>query len=537
MSKPKPELTRALLPFDKVPQLSERDLAYATADNRLKPFFKYPAKLEAFRDVIKDKHFDQERRSRLVKVLTEQYKDKTTSKLTEKRIEALGRANTFTVTTAHQPSLFTGPLYYIYKIISTLNLATQLDKAYPDYEFVPLFITGGEDHDFEEVNHLQVFGKTITWENDHSGPVGKMPLDGLREALDTLIDILGDSANAQELTEILKASIAGKECYGQVAFDLTHRLLGAYGLVILDPSHPDLKASFAPFIEKEIFEQPSKAIVEATVRKLEAAGFSEQAYPREINFFYLGKGYRERIVQEGELFKVLNQDISWTKTDLQNEITANPERFSPNVVMRPIYQEFILPNLAYIGGGGEIAYWLERKQQFEAFNLNFPMLIRRNSVLFVDKGTKKRLSKLEFSVEDMFGDVEKLIKEYVRKHTENEISLAEEKKILAELFKKVEVKAKEVDPTLKKAAAAEGARQLNSLGQLEGKLMRAEKQRHDTAVGQMRTLKDKLFPGNGLQERYDNFMMYYLKYGGGFFEALIDHLDPLDNHFVVLIDQ
>jgi bacillithiol biosynthesis cysteine-adding enzyme BshC len=241
-------------------------------------------------------------------------------------------------------------------------------------------------------------------------------------------------------------------------------------------------------------------------------------------------------VQEGETFKVLNQDISWTAAELEAEIGANPQRFSPNVVMRPIYQEHILPNLAYIGGGGEIAYWLERKKQFEAFGLNFPMLVRRNSVLFVDKGTRKRLDKLDLQVEDLFGDIEALIKAYVRENTENEISLSEEKKALAQVFKQVEAKAQEVDPTLRKAAAAEGARQMNSLNQLEGKLMRAEKQRHDTAVNQMRTLKDKLFPNNGLQERYDNFTMYYLKYGRGFFEALLEHLDPLDNRFVVLID-
>ncbi|MEQ8703668.1 MAG: bacillithiol biosynthesis cysteine-adding enzyme BshC [Phaeodactylibacter sp.] len=536
MSKPKPELTRALLSFDKVPQLSERDLAYTTGDPRLKPFYKYPVTLEAFEKVIADKTFDTKRRETLVRVLKSQYEGKTVSSLTQKRIGALLEENTFTVTTAHQPSLFTGPLYYIYKIISTLNLASKLEQAYPDYQFVPLFITGGEDHDFEEVNHLQLFGKTITWENHHSGPVGQMPLDGLNEALGTLTEILGDSPAAQELTDILKAALQGKDRYGQVAFDLTHRLLGDYGLVILDPSHPELKASFVPHIEREIFEQPSKALVETTVKALEEAGFSEQAYPRDINFFYLGDGFRERIIQEGDQYKVLNQDISWTKGALQEEIKANPQHFSPNVVMRPIYQEFILPNLAYIGGGGEIAYWLERQQQFEAFGLNFPMLIRRNSVLFVDKGTRKRLDKLELSVEDMFGDIEALIKEYVRKHTENEISLADEKKALAGLFQQVEAKAQEVDPTLRKAAAAEGARQMNSLNQLEGKLMRAEKQRHDTAVGQMRTLKDKLFPNNGLQERYDNFMMYYLKYGRGFFDALIEQLDPLDNRFVVLID-
>mgnify|MGYP006266510623 CR=1 FL=1 len=537
MSKPTPSLTRLLYPFDKIPQISDRDLAYTNADERLQPFFKYAPNLDGFRQVLQDKQLDEGHRKVLVEVLQEQYEGKTVSALTQKRIEALAEERTFTVTTAHQPSLFTGPLYYIYKIISTLNLADQLQSEFPGYQFVPLFISGGEDHDFEEINHLHLFGKPVVWEREATGPVGELSLDGLADALSQVKEILGDSPSGQELSQLLDAAAAGKANYGAVARDLAHRLLGAYGLVILDPSHPKLKALFKPYIEKEIFDQTSKPLVDEAVKELEALGFSEQAFPREINFFYLGEGFRERIVQEGGTFQVLNQNISWTRTELQAEIEKAPERFSPNVVMRPIYQEVILPNLAYIGGGGEIAYWLERKKQFEAFSVNFPMLIRRNSVLFVDKGTKKRLAKLDLDVEDLFGDVEALIKAYIKANTENEISLSAEKSALAELFKKVEAKAEEVDPTLRKAAAAEGARQLNSLSQLEGKLMRAEKQRHDTAVNQMRKLKDKLFPNNGLQERYDNFMMYYLKYGRGFFDALRAQLDPLDPRFVVLIDE
>ncbi|MCB0579671.1 MAG: bacillithiol biosynthesis BshC, partial [Phaeodactylibacter sp.] len=169
--------------------------------------------------------------------------------------------------------------------------------------------------------------------------------------------------------------------------------------------------------------------------------------------------------------------------------------------------------------------------------INYPMLVRRDSVLFIDQGNAKRMEKLELTVEQLFGDVEALIKEYVRENTENELSLSDEKAQLAALVKSIEQKAKEVDPTLVKTAAAEGQKMINSMEQLEGKLMRAEKQRHDIAINQMRTLKDKLFPGNGLQERYDNFMMYYLKYGRGFFEVLKKELNPLEKDFKVIIDR
>ncbi|MCB0584709.1 MAG: bacillithiol biosynthesis cysteine-adding enzyme BshC [Phaeodactylibacter sp.] len=527
------------LPFSQVPYLSKRDQSYTMGAPELRPFYRYDTERSSFAQAIEDKKKDNTDRKTLVETLREQYSNLETSQPVKDNIESLLKENTFTLVTAHQPSLFTGPLYYIYKIISTINLAETLREQYPGYNFVPVFISGGEDHDFEEVNHLHLFGKSITWENEESGPVGTMKTDTLQPVLEEVREVLGNSERAEELYALLRESVEGHSRYADTARHLANALFKDYGLVIIDMSDARLKKLFVPFIKEEILNQPSKALVEATVARLEEAGFSEQAYPREINFFYLGPELRlrERIVLEDGTYKVLNTDYAFREEELVAEIEKHPERFSPNVVMRPIYQELVLPNLAYIGGGGELAYWLERKSQFEHFGINYPMLVRRNSVLFIDQGNAKRMEKLELSVEQLFGDIEALIKEYVRENTENEISLADEKAQLNALVKGIEEKAREVDPTLVKTAAAEGQKMVNSLEQLESKLMRAEKQRHDIAINQMRTLKDKLFPGNGLQERYDNFMMYYLKYGQEFFDILKKELDPMDKRFTVIIDR
>lgn len=527
------------LPFDKVPYLSQRDQAYTMGASELRPFYKYDVTLDAFAQVVEDKKKDDTNRQTLVEVLREQYSGMETTRAVKDNIESLLDKNTFTLVTAHQPSLFTGPLYYIYKVISTINLAEKLNEKYPEQHFVPVFISGGEDHDFAEVNHLHLFGKTISWENEESGPVGMMKTDTLHPVLAEVKEVLGESDRAEELYNLLRESVESHSRYSETARHLANELFKEYGLVIIDMSHARLKELFIPYIKEEILEQPSKRLVEATVAELEKAGFSEQAYPREINFFYLGHELRqrERIVLENGRYRVLNTDYSFSKEELAEEIEQHPERFSPNVVMRPVFQEVALPNLAYIGGGGELAYWLERKRQFEHFGVNYPMLVRRNSVLFIDKSNAKRMDKLELTVEQLFGDIEELIKEYVRENTEKEISLAEEKAQLEAMVKGIEEKAREVDPTLVKTAAAEGQKMINSMEQLEGKLMRAEKQRHDIAINQMRTLKDKLFPGNGLQERYDNFMMYYLKYGRAFFEVLKKELDPMEKSFTVIIDR
>ena len=525
------------IPFSEVPQLSSKDVAYADQNPALSTFYKYPVALESFGAIIEDKKKDPVNRTVLVQVLREQYSGLQTTTEVEKNISSLLDEKTFTVTTAHQPSLFTGPLYFILKIISTINLSRQLKAQYPDYHFVPIFLTGGEDHDFEEINHTHLFNKTITWENEESGAVGAMSTSSLKEALTLCQEILGSSDRALEAFELLEEAYTSHASYGAATVHFVNSLFKDYGLVVFNPAHPDLKALFKPFIEKEIFEQASKALVEATAERLVEAGFSGQAHAREINFFYLRDQLRERIVQNGLGFEVLNTDYKFSEAEMKQEIAEHPERFSPNVIMRPLYQELTLPNLAYIGGGGELAYWLERKSQFEHFGLNFPMLIRRNSALWIDKGGVKKMKKLNLSVAELFGETEALIKHYVSRNSENELDLSQEKAQLQALFDAVKAKADQIDPTLGKTALAEGAKQLKSFGQFEGKLMRAEKQRHEVSINQIRGLKQKYFPNNGLQERHDNFLNFYVKHGASFFDTLLEHLNPLQKGFVVFVEE
>lgn len=530
-------MTIQRIPFEEVPQLSSRDIAYATAQPELQPFYKYPVSIDSFGQIIADKKKDSIDRELLISVLKEQYQKLDTSPEVLAEIESLADPNTFTIITAHQPSLFTGPLYYIYKIISTIHLSRKLNEKYPDQHIVPVFITGGEDHDFEEMNHASIFGKEIRWENDESGSVAMMGTASLQECITQLKEILGSSPKAEEVGQLIETCYTRHDQYGPASVDLVNELFKSYGLVVIDMNKPELKRRFIPIMEQELFEQPSRSLIEATTKKLEEAGFSQQAYPREINLFYLRDQIRERIVQEGDTFKVLNTDYAFTEAELREELHQHPEHFSPNVVIRPLYQEYILPNLAYIGGGGEIAYWLERKTQFEHFGINFPMLIRRNSVLWIDKGNAKKMEKLGLQVADLFTETEALIKSYVKANSENELSLREEKKQLNAIFNGIVDKIKEVDQTLVKTVKAEAANQMNSLNGLEGRLLKAEKQRHEIELNQIRGVKEKLFPGNGLQERSDNFLNFYLRYGTEFFDTLLKELDPLEEGFVVVLDQ
>jgi len=525
------------IPFDEVPQLSKRDKAYYREEENLRSFYNYSVDLESFQEVIRDKSKENINRDLIVEVLKEQYAQLDTSGRVGENIQKIKSQNTFTVITAHQPSLFTGPLYYIFKIISCINLAKQLNETYPAQQFVPVFITGGEDHDFEEANHAYLFGKKLEWQSGETGSVGKMKTKTILPVLEELKEILKDSENAQHIYTIMSKAILENELYADATIQMVHELFTKDGLVVLNMGHPKLKRQFIPIIKKEIFEQPSQKLVEKTTEKLEAVGFSGQAHARAINFFYLSDQIRERIVFENGKYQVLNTTLEFSATEMETEIDTYPERFSPNVVMRPLYEEYVLPNLAYIGGGGELAYWLERKSQFEYFGVNFPMLIRRNSAMWVDKSIFKKTEKLGLSICQLFQSEHELVKLFISKNATAELSLEEEKVELKAIFEKIAEKTAIIDKTLVKTVWAEHAKQLKSLENLENRIIRAEKQKHDSSLKQIKGLKEKLYPKNdGLQERYDNFMGFYLRYGEEFFDVLKANLDPLKKGFVVIVD-
>lgn len=522
------------IPFAEVPQFSRRDVAYATGHKDFRPFYKYPVTLDAFAKVMKDKAKDATDRKLLVDELLAQYDKLKDAERARTQVQSLLDSNAWTVITAHQPSLFTGPLYFIHKICSTINLSRQLNERYPDQHVVPVFIVGGEDHDFEEINHTRVHGQMITWEQETGGSVSALSTSTLGTAIDQLQQVIGTEFSPDDVFRRLRKAYTENDLYGDATVAFVHDLFKHTELVVANPSRPAFKKAFVPYMEREIFEQLSQPLVEKAQANIEAAGYKAQAHAREINLFYLQDGRRDRIVYQDGHYGALDTSLIFTEEEFRAELHARPERFSPNVIMRPIFQELVFPNLAYIGGGGEIAYWLERQEQFEAFGLNFPMLIRRNSVLWIDKKSQRRLEKINLDYRELFRKPDLVIRDYVAKHSENELSLAPELAQLADLFKSMSEKAKAIDPTLEKAALAEHTRQEKIVSQFESRLRRIEKTKFDEAVTTIREMKDHLFPKDGLQERTDNFLNIYLEEGASMFDTLIDALDPLTDGMVIV---
>lgn len=527
-------LTTQHIPFKEIPQLAKTDVAYATAHPSLKPFYSYTVDIQSFAKVIEDRKEFEVDRDLLADTLINQYKGCSDKNAARLNIEALRSDNTFTIVTAHQPSLLLGPLYFIYKIMSVINLTRQLKQQYPTFHFIPTFVIGGEDHDFEEVNYINLFNKKLIWQNDEKGAVGMMNTSSLLPILEELKAILGDSENATRIFSLIKKAYTENERYHSATQSLLNELFGDYGLVVINMNDVALKRRFIPYLLKEIIDRPSHDLVAKTQHELLQIGFKAQAFPREINLFYLKEQMRERIVFEDNQYKVLNTEIVFSEKEIIEEVNSHPENFSPNVIFRPLFQEVILPNLAYIGGGGELAYWLERKNQFEHFNVFFPMLIRRNSVVWIDEMSSNKMEKLHLSPFDLFQDIDLLVKSYIIKNAESELNLNQEKVDFQGIFKRIESIAKRVDPTLEKAVISESVKQLQSLEQLESRIVRAEKQKHEASLNQIKTLVQKFCPNGGLQERFDNFLPFYVKYGQSFFDTLLNECNPLKEGFIVI---
>ncbi|MDO4728151.1 MAG: bacillithiol biosynthesis cysteine-adding enzyme BshC [Bacteroidota bacterium] len=505
---------------------------YLNQKKELKSFYGNFPTLENFKNQILQRKNNCNREV-LVKSIRKQYCNINTSTLTSKNIELLALNNTFTITTGHQLNLFTGHLYFIYKIISTINLTQELQQEFPSYNFVPVYWMATEDHDFEEINHFSFNNNTISWNNYQGGAVGEYQIDGLDEVFEEFSKCSNFSKNADYLRNLFENTYLKHQNLADATRYLVNELFGKYGLVIIDANTTELKREFVPYIKKELLEQVSFVHISETIKQL--SGYNIQIKPREINLFYLTENSRERIIKDtDENYKVLNTSLTFTPDELLSVVDSNPERFSPNVALRPVYQEVILPNICYIGGGGELAYWLELKSTFDAFKLDFPILLLRNSVLLISDKQQKKLEKLGVTTEDLFLKKDDLIKLKTQQWADTDIDfelLRKQIKIQIEQLRKA---VSDTDISFIKAINAQEVKQLKSLDELEKKLFKANKKKLGNKLSRVEELHNQLFPNNNLQERVLNFSEFYQLYGARFLEVLFEQQKPLSQEFNII---
>jgi bacillithiol synthase len=510
---------------------------YVAQNNLLNDFYAHAPTLDGIKSAIQQRKNYHTDRVALVNILTEQYKNFSLTVEQQNNLQQLSNTNTFTITTAHQPNIFTGQLYFIYKILHVIKLANHLKEQLPQHNFVPVYYMGSEDADLEELNNIYIDGVKYEWQTNQTGAVGRMKVD---KALLTLIDAISGQVLVQpfgaEIVNLLKDCYQLNTTIEQATFKLVNSLFAKYGLLVFLPDTAAVKKVFAPILQKELVETFSDTLVKQTAEKFPKQ-YKVQASGRALNLFYLNDNIRERIEKINEEWITVSTQTKFNQQQILEELKNYPERFSPNVILRPVMQEAILPNVAFIGGGGEIAYWLELKQVFDAVKVPYPVLVLRNSFTIINADANKLKQKLQLSNKEIFKNEFDLLNDLVKEKTGDTIlSLANEKAALETLYQKLIQSSTAIDATLLKHTTALKVTALKKLDALEKKMLKAEKLKYEAEQRQIKKLKLLLFPNNNLQERVENLIIFYAKWGGGFIDELYKNSLGLQMEFGVITE-
>jgi bacillithiol biosynthesis cysteine-adding enzyme BshC len=504
--------------FTRTGNFSRLFLDYVAGDPKLSHTYSFPPSVQGFERALSYRKFPAGKRKKLYEVLKQQYDGVDCDLAVRSNLELLKGDNTFTVTTGHQLNIFSGPLFFLYKIITTINIAKELAVQYPEYNFVPVYWMATEDHDFEEINHVFVGGERYEWQTDQTGAVGRFKTDGLAELADQI----------EGRTGLFREAYANNETLAEAVRCYVNKLFHGEGLVVLDADDPVLKAAFIDVVKDDLVQHSAYHCVTRRSQHLTDNGYRPQLNPREINLFYLAGNLRKRIVRAGDRYQVVESEISFAKEELLELVEKSPEKFSPNVILRPLYQEMILPNLGYVGGPAELAYWLQLKEMFDEFKVDFPVLMPRNFGLYVPGNIQRKIEKLNIKYDQLFSDLNELKKLFVKDQLNGKLSLEEQKKAIAVIYESVASLAVTVDPTLKPFVKAEAQRVVNSMQNIEGKMVKAEKRKREDEMRMLTQIKENLFPGGTLQERRLNILGIHDE---NFIEQVAANTDPFDLRF------
>ncbi len=498
-------------------------------------FIQQPFSSNAFSKQIEDKskEFMSKKREVLVSALKNQYASVKNQENAMALIESLANKNTFTVTTGHQLSLFTGPLFFVIKILQAIKQAEELSVQFPEKKFVPVYWMAAEDHDFEEIQKATIFSNELIWKSSQEGPVGRFDLDGLELVKNRISELYANNPES-EIHSLIKHYDG--ENLTDAMRNIVHALFHDFNLLIIDGDDSTLKREFSTIMKMELETSFSFDAVSKTNSELEKVGGKVQIHAREINLFYIEKGLRSRIEKKDDDYFIEGKG-HFKRDKIFSLLYDKPECFSPNVVLRPLYQETILPNLAYIGGGGEIAYWLQLKGVFDAASTIYPLIVVRNSMMIIDANTHKKIENTLTKLSDVFESTDTLKRNYVEANAGEELNFDAMDNALNQLGEIVVEQINHVDRGMDKFAAAEVVHLEKQIESIKDKLVKRSKGKHDAAMKQIEQIKERLFPSGNLQERTINFFSFC---PDGMYSELLKEMfnaiDPNEKDFIVLIE-
>ena len=521
------------LPYSATHRFSPLVLDLLANDPGLREHYTHLPSLEGLMEAAASRSFSREARSTLCHVLQQQYNDVPKHAKLQANLERLAQADCLTITTGHQLCLFGGPLYVPFKILNIIRLAERSTSERNGKPVVPIFWMATEDHDRAEIDHTWFKGKKVVWPGEAEGAVGRMRLDGIERVVEEAVGSLGAGEHAQAMEELIRECYRPEYTLARATRLLVNSLFGRFGVICLDGDDPELKRLFIPAMQEELINQVGQRSVSYANEKLQDR-YKVQAHAREINLFYLSPQVRSRIELKDDRFVVLDGGPTFTLDGLLEELNSHPERFSPNVLLRPVYQETVLPNVCYVGGGGELAYWLQLRWLFQGLQVPMPAILLRTSAAFISGKHLRQWKELGLSLEELFAPVSETASLVAKRTATFDIDMKAEQEQLKALYHGLLERTAIIDPNLQGSIEARRSSAMHGIDRIGKGFLRAAKREQSTALGRIEKIHAAVFPGGGLQERRDNILPDLAAFGLNYLDELLQILDPMANEFTVV---
>lgn len=515
--------------IESIPQLIKDFL-----NHKIEDFEEYTFSLDNFRKQIhlKQESFTAQQRKNLSHAVQEQLSGLILSSKQKENLHDLNAPNTFTITTGHQLNLFSGPVFFVYKILQTIKTCTYLKENFPDFNFVPVYWMASEDHDFAEINHFKTQNGYYEINEKSGGPVGRIPVTDTF-FISEFEREFKDYVFGTELILMLKEAYKAGNTLTDAIKILVNRLFSEFGLLIVDGDSKELKTEIKEVFKDELLHFSLQKISKQKVEFLTEKYGKVQVNPREINLFYLSDT-RDRIDFDGQQYIIVDKDIRFSQEEIISELENAPEKFSPNALMRPVYQEKILPNIAYIGGNAEIMYWLELKDYFSHISIPFPILIPRNSMLFLQEKIVKKIEKLDLKIEDFFQNFVTITNHKILDNNTILKLLEEKENLLMNQFSELKSIAETTEKSFGNMVKAEEVRQLKSFKRMKKRLLHAEKIKQNELLERLENLFLDVHPSKTWQERIYNFSVFFADQGYSWLETCLEEMVVQESKLIIV---
>ena len=470
-------------------------------------------------------------------IISNQYSNINKSETTEKNIKKLSDKKTLAIVTGQQLGILGGPLYTFYKIITAIKLSRFLSERYNDYNFVPVFWLEGDDHDFNEVRAIKIIDEgnallTIGYkeeieEDEAKQSVGHIKFDGsIKNVFENLDKNLKDTEFKVQLLNELKNFYSEGKSFKEAFRDLSFKYFDEYGLIIFDPQEIEVKRLLKPIFKKEItdFRLHTEKLVHlsATLEEL----YHAQVKVKPVNLFLTYDGGRHSIEPVDNEFRLRRKRKSFTYDQLLELLENEPEKFSPNVLLRPICQDFLLPTAFYIGGPSEISYFAQIKPLYEFYDIVQPIIYPRSSATILESTIENILEKHSVQINDLFIDVENVKKKIINSVAESSIDAMFDglTNQVETAFDQLKEKLIDLDKTIADSSNRYRDKIFGSINELKSKAEKAQQKKYEVTLRQIDRAAINLFPNSNLQERELNFVYYANKYGEEFIKKIFDEL-------------